>query len=250
MQTKKEYEDYFQAWRQALKEDYIPVKKYYSAHDYSQYLNMDEILRNAIHTIKPLESIFNRIGEIYINNFYTYYNVIWPILSEKSQQLNEKIENGLIERWETVTGYKFLKDRYYVVLFYAGKQGPSWNNLSFDKNSVFYNDEEECMLDMISHELGIHVLLPHLGELFNKYQQEISRIDVPDVYGNVAYNAFESLATFYNRKVLNRGTHDFYEGHDMDKFLAIYSELYDDNLDPLNMYNEGVKRYLETIRQI
>ena len=59
---------------------------------------MDEILRNAIHTIKPLESIFNRIGEIYINNFYTYYNVIWPILSEKSQQLNEKIENGLIER--------------------------------------------------------------------------------------------------------------------------------------------------------
>ena len=52
--------------------------------------------------------------------------------------------------------------------------------------------------------LSIHILLPHLGELFNKYQQEISRIDIPDVYGNVAYNAFESLAHFYNRKVLNR----------------------------------------------
>ena len=56
---------------------------------------------------------------------------------KKAQALNRKIERNLISKWEQVTGYKFQRKEYCVNLFYAGAHGPSFNNLSLDKNTAF-----------------------------------------------------------------------------------------------------------------
>ncbi len=170
---------------------------------------------------------------------------IFVILLKKAQALNRKIERNLIAKWEQVTGYKFQRKEYCVNLFYAGANGPSFNNLSLDKNTAFYNIDEGNMLDMISHEWGIHVLLPHLRTLKWQFEREIPRItDNPRIYGNVSYMAFESLAAFYNRKVLGRNASDVDTSNDYQRFFAIYNRLYQDKLDPVKMYELGVKEYI------
>src|SRR5690554_2813482 len=213
MQTMKDFGDYFQAWKEAIKhQSALPLKKYrWDNDDDSEMLNADEetgdeIFKETLGKILEIAPIFDRIGEIYVSNIEYYSRNIWPEIEpellKKSQELNEKIEDGLVEKWESVTGYKFKKDKYCVVLFYAGADGPSFNNLSFDKNTAYYGLDEQYMLDMISHELGIHILVPHLWDLVEKYRKEIPRINDPNISGNVSYMALESLASFYNKKVL------------------------------------------------
>lgn len=247
LKTRRDFEEYFQAWKEATeKKSPLPLEKYRSYfYDYNEMFKADKDEWDKILEVVP---IFDRIGEIYMNNIEHYSKNIWPEIEpkllKKSQELNEKIEDGLVEKWESVTGYKFKKDKYCVVLFYAGADGPSFNNLSLDKNTAYYGLDEQYMLDMISHELGIHILLPHLWDLVEKYRKEIPRINVPNIYGNISYMALESLASFYNKKVLPGETMDTFSHLDFDKFYNIYSQLYAANLEPRNMYKEGVKRYL------
>lgn len=248
MKTKKEYVEYFQAWIQAIKKkNFLPLEKY-QCFNYN-YREMFKADNEKWEKILEIEPIFNRIGEIYIDNIENYRNNIWPEirprLLKRSQELNKKIENNIIEKWEQVTGYKFKKDEYCVILFYAGANGPSFNNLSLKKNTAFYDYNEGYMLDMISHELGIHILLPYLSKTINKFERDIPKINNPKIYGNVSYMAFESLASFYNMKVLNRNTRDIHPTNDYNKFSSIYSKLYNANLDPLTIYEKGVKEYIK-----
>jgi len=247
MKTKKDYEDYFHAWDQAIKQkSALPVEKY-RCYNYD-YREMFKAGKERWDKILEITPVFNRIGEIYINNIDNYCNNIWPeikpVLLKKSRELNKKIEDDLIKKWERVTGSGFKKDEYYLVLFYAGANGPSFNNLSLDKNTAFYDYDEGYMLDMLSHELGVHILLPDLKKSISKYEREIPRIDDPDIYGNVSYMAFESLASFYNMKVLNRDTRDIDSFIDFKKFFNIYSKLYQLNKEPLRLYNDGIKEYI------
>lgn len=251
MRTKKNYENYFQAWIQAIKEkSFLYLEKYQCFnHDYREMFKADSEKWEKILEIEP---IYNRIGKIYVDNIENYCNNVWPEirpwLLKKSQELNKKIEKNLILKWEKITGYKFKKDAYCILLFYAGANGPSFNNLSLDKNTAFYNYNEKYMLDMISHELGIHILLPYLSKAINKFERNISRINNPEIYGNVSYIALESLATFYNMEVFNRETMDIHSSNDYNKFSSIYSELYHINLDPLSIYEKGVEEYIKDLK--
>ncbi len=75
---------------------------------------------------------------------------------------------------------------------------------------------------MISHEVGIHILLSHLDHLIRQFEREIPRItDNPRIYGNVSYMAFESLAAFYNKKVLERYTMDVQSSNDLHYFVIL-----------------------------
>ena len=56
--------------------------------------------------------------------------------------------------------------------------------------------------------------------------------------------ASESLAAFYNRKVLGRNASDVDTSNDYQRFFAIYNRLYQDKLDPEKMYELGVKEYI------
>ncbi|MFW6029204.1 MAG: hypothetical protein ACOCRO_03000, partial [Halanaerobiales bacterium] len=118
-------------------------------------------------------------------------------------------------------------------------------NLSLEKNTVFYDHDQDIMLDMFSHELGIHVLLPVLYKLMSKYEENLPRINKPDIYGLVSYTAFETLATFLNRKVLKRETFDVSSRNDFSTFNEIYTELYSEGMNPVEMYENAIERYME-----
>jgi len=173
--------------------------------------------------------------------------LVWPkvrpILVDRAAALNGKIQPGLIEKWEEITGLEFQGSQYRVVLYYAGKKGPSWNNLSLEKNSAYYNHSDEHMLGMISHEIGIHVMLPVLEEYITKYLHEIPRIEKPGINGDVSYMAFESLAAFYNELVSDGKLHTGYDSNDYPFFKTLFGELLKEGASPLDMYIQAVKRH-------
>jgi hypothetical protein len=88
-------------------------------------------------------------------------------------------------------------------------------------------------MDMFSHELGVHMILPHISEVKNQFFKN----DVPP---EVIYKAGETLATFYNEKVLNR-----LEKNDSDKqFMRIYSRLFQEGINnPRELYEKGIMEY-------
>ncbi|MEJ6951364.1 hypothetical protein [Natronospora cellulosivora (SeqCode)] len=247
IETKEGYENYFFDFNKALKDrSFSPLKKYCpEIYHFDDETWQKSILPDLI-TIKE---VFRKIADIYIENIDYYLKKIWPevktILEERSRQLNKNIQLGLIEKWEQVTGYKFVGDNYYFVLYYAGANGPSFNNLSLEKNTAFYDHEQNFLLDMFSHELGIHVLLPDLIDLISKYEKELPRINKPDVYGLVSYMAFETMAIFLNRKVLARETCEASKWIDFTTFNEIYIKIYSHGMSPLEMYEKAVNEYME-----
>lgn len=237
--NEKEWKNYFLAWGKSIKEnreDY--VKSYcigYMNEDiYHLYQNVDDETWN-----KKVK----RIGDIYTENFETYKTKVWPKieteLKKKSEELNKYLSDfPYIDKWEEVTGYKFGDNDYYVALFYAGKDGPSWNNVSLYKNTAFFDSNKEFMLDMLSHELGIHIMISDI-------RREIEKFESQGVSHNVLYNALEMLATFYNEKVQDRPGNDVnYEYN--KQFFKIYSNLYEEGTTkPIELFIKGVSEYIK-----
>lgn len=68
-------------------------------------------------------------------------------LKKRSNELNEELLGfPYIDKWEEVTGYDFGDNDYYVAHFYAGKNGPSWNNVSLYKNTAYFNSNKDFIL--------------------------------------------------------------------------------------------------------
>lgn len=238
-EDEKEWENYFQDWEKSIIEnngDYI--KQYCNEHInkgiYHYYKDIDN---------KTLNKKVKVISSIYVKNFKTYKTKVWPEiepkLKKRSDELNEELlEFPYIDRWEEVTGYDFGDNDYYVALFYAGKNGPTWNNVSLYKNTAFSDPNKEYMLDMFSHELGIHIMISEI-------LSEIDKFKAKGVPHKVIYNGFELLATFYNQKVRNKSGNDTYY-EDSKKFLDIYSKLYESGIrKPKTLFVEGVNEYLK-----
>jgi len=88
--------------------------------------------------VKPLMSEFRKVAQIFIDNI-DGYGPVWrqvePVLRERAGDLNRQFDKGdIIQEWERITGKTFLKDKYYIVLCYANKNGPDANSLSYDMN--------------------------------------------------------------------------------------------------------------------
>lgn len=176
-ETTEEFSDYFAAWDEAIKrKSHRPFEQYtlHSQHMIRFFSADDQTWKQEI---LPLDRVFAKIGRIYVDNFDTYKKEIWPnihpVLIRCSQVLNQMMEPNLIEHWEECTGLQFEKEHYKIILYFAGQHGPSWNNLSLGKNSAFYNQDKEDMVAMASHEIGIHILLPHLQETIQDYERTI-----------------------------------------------------------------------------
>ena len=236
-QTTIEWENYFKSVNLFLetKED-IYIEAY---------------LKEAIVPIDTLnnkisQDVFYKFQKIFINNFDTYKTQVWPFiqkeLSVKSNELNQMIgEFNYIDRWEEVTNYEYNYNNYLYVLYYAGENGPSHNNLSLWKNSCYYQfASSKDMLDMFSHELGMHLILPEVIDLWEQH-------NTYDVSDEIVYQSLETLVTFLNEKVLDRAGYDMNILYESD-FYTIYNELYLDGItSPRDLYEEGFKIYLKRI---
>jgi hypothetical protein len=248
--SREAYGRYFAAWNKALEfRSFAPLEALSDrALDNSRgifALGENEWKKSIV----PLIPVFARVGKIFTDSFEAYEKRVWPavrpILEAKARGLNALIEPlNLIPAWEKAAGYDFGSEGYCVSLYYAGQRGPSFNDTGLHKNTAYYGMEEARFLDMISHEVGIHVLMPRLEGLLGRFRSEIPKIESPWIYGNVGYMAFESLAAYYNRKVLGRAALDVYCPNDPLAFLEIYGKLDGPQASPEDLLRDGVREYV------
>lgn len=242
-ETEKAWAEYFTAWEKAIKEkSFEYIERYCTGflHDSieeSFWNTDDEMWKQGVISQLPM---FMELGDVFIRNFETYKLEIWPeiepALRERSEFLNRQLEDtAYIDKWEEVTGYDFGENDYCIVLFYAGERGPSFNNLSLYKNTAYYNKDTNFMLDMFSHELGVHLIKPHVDGLKRELLQS-------GVGAEVIYRGNETLASFFNEKVLGRP-----EKNDFDQeFMRIYISLYQEGVtNPGELFEKGIKEYIE-----
>jgi hypothetical protein len=248
--SRTDYKEYFNAWNKAIKTKSFKPLEVYSDSGITEYQSLFAMNEKAWQeNVLSLQPAFQRLGEIFTNNFEKYQKVIWPevrpILAKKSCEINQQLlKLDIIPSWEKLTGYSLGDNSYCISLFYAGRYGPSFNDTSSTKNTAFYDLDQKHFIDMISHEVGIHILFTHINKLVFQYQQEIPKIENPYIYGNVSYMASESLAAFYNQKVLKRNAYDVYCINDPLAFAEIYERLYNQGLPPDEIYRQGVLEYI------
>jgi len=248
--SRERFARYFSAWNRALKrKSFAPLEELHEPglEKFRELFDLpDEAWRKQV---LPLNPVFARIGRVFVGSFETYAREVWPtvepVLEERARSLDAKLEPlGLVPAWETVTGYDFSDGGYHVSLYYAGRQGPSFNDTGLHKNTAYYGTDEAWFLDMISHEVGIHVMMPRLQPLLDRVRREIPRLTAPHVYGNVGYMAFESLAAYYNRKVLGRAGLDVHCPNDPSAFLEIFGKLDGPGASPGDLFQKGVAEYV------
>lgn len=247
-QKKSTYEEYFAAWDQAVNSKNANYLAPYST-DFGSFDSLCDVTKEEWEQIVLSQWIFKRIGEIYCSHFDIYKNNIWPeikeILSTRSHELLKVVPENLICKWESITKKNFICDKYSFLLYYAGAQGPSFNNLSRSKNSAFYALNTDYLIDMISHEIGIFTIQPYIWEDLHLFEEGNYTVNKAGTYRNVSYIAFESMASFYNELLLGRKTNCAKSSNDYSAFKEIYQDLYHQGYSVEGMYKQGVLSYIQ-----
>jgi len=151
--------------------------------------------------------ILNKLIDIYINNFEHYSKSIWPIEQNKLEKVAKKIntffmKKRYIEKWEQYLNIEFPGDQFSIVLTSANKNAPSANNLNRTRYNFYYQPESfEDLTIFISHEIGTNLLMESLMRLHKDKNLKNNFKTDQDFY-TLVYNAFESLAEYYNAKIL------------------------------------------------
>jgi hypothetical protein len=176
-----------------------------------------ETLRTKIEEIGTLK-------EVYISNFTTYKNLVWPYefpqMKEKSDKLKEKLKMlDLIKKWEQITGIEFKAESYEIVLVSAIEGGPDANSLGYSRNVFYSGSESGFMLDFISHEVGTRIFSDVTFELFKTLSSKPEKIAE-------FYRAYECLAQFFNSLVLNRKPCYDLKQFNSEHYISAYKELY------------------------
>ncbi len=156
-----------------------------------------------------------QLGEIYHRNYPSFEYRVWPIESYNLRGASERLkrqlaDESLISHWEHITGAAFRFDRFEVVLCAANEQGPDANSLGYDRVLFFYRRPPEHLFELVSHEVGTHVLI----DIFRDMLAE----DMPGK--KHLYWAYENLARHYNAQLLDREPVYDIPGDD------VYTELY------------------------
>ena len=182
--------------------------------------------------VKPLMPEFRKVAQIFIDNI-DGYEPIWrqvePVLRERAERWNDKFDkSNIVQDWERITGKTFMKDRYYIILCYANKNGPNANSLSYDMNVFYYGSSDGYIRDLVSHEVGTHLL----SELLFKLRE----------FDPVRYAALECLAMFYNLKVLKSERLSYtLSQFQCDKFLPLYDKHYYRGINPERLMELALK---------
>jgi hypothetical protein len=188
---------------------------------YSTYIAKMELLFGSIdmngylQSLIPYSNVVYEIGEIYKNNFQAYHLNVWPNEKRKieivANSLNIELKkHDLIRRWEDLIGKKFKTADYQIVLFSANKNGPNANSLGYERNTFYYGQDIDFMIQFISHEVGTHLLIEYLHQIAQGNQFEFSDV----------YSAYENLAEFYNVELILKGKPLI--GYDVEKYYGIF----------------------------
>lgn len=256
LDSKIAFEQYSQDVNSSItNKDYNPIDKYVPNNKKNQMkqwflLSDDEEWKNVL-SVCP---VFNELSRVYIDNIENYissvYPKIMPDLEARSKHLNHLIQdNNVICDWESVTGYEWHNGEKTYLLFRAGIHGPSFNNLSENINTLYYNLDDAYTVDMLSHEFGIFLLSDSVMPLVNKMAALYPSYENETTVGRVDWMAFEMLAIYYNCKINKRKTEDYYSFSNSDPiaFMEIFEQLGNMNItDPKDLYQKAIAEYMKS----
>ncbi len=248
LKTHNEYRDYFTAIVSSMEEKSITKIKKYIPDEYLAFFN-----ENFINEFLKVQKEFNEISGIYLRNVDTYMNEVYPIISKELKNQKDRLNyliknNDMISQWENETNYKWEKGDYNYLLFRAGKNGPSFNNLSANLNTCYYKIDEKFLVDMFSHEFGIFLMYDSIIPLVEKYKIKYPDYQNEYTIGRAYWMAFEMLSVFFNIRINERKTNDYYNFKHADPiaFMEIYTKLYEEGItDPKDLYDHGIKEYMK-----
>lgn len=248
LKTYEDWKNYFEHLQEAINNksfdpiiDYIPVER------------RPNLTESYLDELAAVEEEFKKLNGVFLRNFKPYleevYPEIVPELKERKSYLNHLIRNeNIINEWQDKTGYTWNKGDYTYLLFRAGKNGPSFNNLSENTNSLYYNIGEKYIIDMFSHEFGIFLMYDSVMPLAQKYKEIYPDYNNEFTIGRPYWMAYEMLSVFFNIKIHNKKTMDYYTFTHADPiaFMEIYSDLYEQGItNPKAMYEKGINEYMK-----
>jgi hypothetical protein len=255
LKTKSEYKQYFMNIELAVKNrNLAPLYRYIPMNQkkmYKQRFTMtDKDWRKEMAALRQ----FEEIAHVYIDNIDGYLENVYPKieseLEDRSEHLTKLMNtNTVMADWQHATKLRWNYGNYKYLLFRAGKDGPSFNNLSENMNSLYYNMDDTYTIDMFSHEFGIFLMFDsiipkaykEMGKKYPTYNNDIT-------LGRVNRMAFEMLAVYYNCKIQRKKTTDYYNFTHSDPvaFFEIYENLYKSGITvPKDMYVKAVDEYMK-----
>ncbi len=217
---------------------------------------MDKIVEEGVNAgVAPdVMTVVHSIAEVYVDNYDSYLRDIYPQVKEdlrqRTDELNKRFKkNSIVKDWERVTGYTWNRGDYHWLLYRAGENGPSYNNLNTNTNTVYYNQPIDLQVSMFSHEFGIFLMQDAIEPIYAEMKEMINSMGSENDLTFVPWSAFESLACWFNRKIAGEETEDFrnFEEADVQTFSDIFDKLSAQGIsDPADLYRQGVLEYLKT----
>ena len=216
---------------------------------------MDSYREEALRLGVPADemAIPTAIANVFVENYDHYLREVYPQakadMEERRQMLSRKMqEQSFVKDWERVTGYKWNRGDYHWLLYRAGQNGPSYNNLNDSTNTVWYNQDIDYQLAMFSHEFGIFLMQDSIDPIVEEMKVYTRKLDSDRDLTYVPWSAFESLACWYNCKIAGRKTADYqaFGEADVKTFCQIFDRLSKDGIsNPAELYRKGIIEYLK-----
>lgn len=193
------------------------------------------------------------IANVYVENYDQYLKEVYPKASadmeERITKLNEQLQkNTFVKDWERVTGYTWNRGDYHWLLYRAGENGPSYNNLNENHNTVYYNQPFDYQLSMFSHEFGIFLMQDSINPIYNELKDYVQQIDSEQDLTFVPWSAFESLSCWYGCQIAGTETIDYlnFGEANVETFCQIYDSLTQVGITkPTELYRQGIMEYLK-----
>lgn len=182
------------------------------------------------------------MADVFIRNYQPFLETVWPaereILNAQIAALQGRIHReNFIEKWEKLTGMVFKYDVYEIEMCTSLENVSNAVSPGYERNSFYYDGDEERFVTFISHETGTHIL-----DMSNTMYPLLNDYD-----GSLVYKAYETLALYYNQRIA--GTLNFGPYYDQERFFAIYENIEKKNplIGPFDLLKEGIKEYTEKI---
>jgi len=198
---------------------------------------------------------FRRAESVYVSNYDSYLSDVYPRvkkeLQERIDMLNSRLKgNTIVSDWENVTGLKWKYGTYTFLLYRAGADGPSYNNLNKNTNTLYFNQDTEYTMSMFSHEFGIFLMMEDVMDAYGKMAALCSYSVSSRDLTYVPWSAFESLSCWYGSRIAGEKTVDYYNFQEADAaaFYEIYDSLYLAGVTSVpQLYKKAVKAYIDPL---
>ena len=194
------------------------------------------------------------VGNVYVDNYQHYLDSVYPRvkrqLAGRIDTLNAMLgENTIIADWQRVLGRKWEYGDYRFLLFRAGENSPSFNDLNKNTNTLYYNIETDFAMAMFSHEFGIFMMRDTIMPIFMEMRQKLEE-DGRSPY--IPWNAFESLACWYGCKIAGGESADvkYFDRADVHTLMEIYSSLEKEGITDIpTLYRTAIARYVSQLEE-